>query len=47
MLKLTEEWMTWGQVEGVPCEGVIVNVIEDRTVDDLLGGESRRPMGKW
>jgi hypothetical protein len=32
MLKRTEERMTWGQVEGVPCEGVIINVIENRGV---------------
>ncbi len=25
------------EVEGVPCEGVVVNVIEDRGVDDLWG----------
>ncbi len=26
-----------GPVEGVCCEGVIMNVIEDRGVDDLWG----------
>jgi hypothetical protein len=26
-----------GEVEGVPCEGVVVNVIEDRVVDAPMG----------